>query len=154
MIGKNSVVTLNYSVVDDKNHPLSNGKETMTYLHGGYGDTFPKLEEALEGKRVGDKVVVSMSPKEAFGEYNEALVTTQPRSDFDDKIFVGEQFVEVLESDFDEDEEITFYIKEITKDSVTLDANHPFAGLNVIFRVEVANIRKATKQEIKEGYAR
>ena len=52
-IGKNSVVTLSYRVLDKKGTPLDTGDEPLVYLHGGYNDVFAKVEKALEGKTVG-----------------------------------------------------------------------------------------------------
>lgn len=155
-ITKNSVVTLSYRVLDKKGTPLDTGDEPLVYLHGGYNDVFEKVEKALEGKTVGDEIEVALSYKESFGEYDENLVVTQPRSDFDDHVHIGEQFEEIIEDELGEgnDETIIYLVKEVTKDHVVLDGNHPFAGMDVIFKGVVADVRQATKEEIKEQYAR
>jgi len=152
-ISKDCVVTLEYNLLDTQNFPLDPGTEPLIYLHGNYDDLFPKVEEALEGKQEGDHIVVKLSPKESFGEYDDTLVVTQPRSEFDDKIFVGEQFEEIIEDELGEDESILYTIKEITQETVTLDGNHPFAGIDLIFKATVNEVRKATQEEIEERYA-
>jgi len=83
------------------------------------------------------------------------LRATDPeeRGEFDDNIFVGEQFTEVIEDDFEEDQKISYTIKEITDESVTLDGNHPLAGIDIIFSATVLAIRKANAKEIKAEHA-
>jgi FKBP-type peptidyl-prolyl cis-trans isomerase SlyD len=155
-ISKNSVVTLEYTITDTAKNLLDSGADPLIYLHGGYNDVFAKIEQALEGKTVGDSITVQLTPKESFGEYDESLVTIEERGEFDDNIYVGEQFVEVIEDEDEavEDQKISYTIKEITKDNVTLDGNHPLAGLDVIFTGTVLAVRKATAKEIKEEHAR
>ena len=156
MISKNSVVTLDYTITDTAKNLLDSGADPLIYLHGGYNDVFAKIEQALDGKKVGDSITVQLTPKESFGEYDESLVTIEDRSEFDDQISVGEQFVEIIEDEDDaiEDQNISYTIKEITKDKVTLDGNHPLAGIDVIFKAKVLDVRKATAKEIKDEHAR
>jgi len=155
-ISKNTVVTLEYTITDTEKNLLDSGAEPLIYLHGGYNDVFAKIEKELDGKNVGDTIKVQLTPKESFGEYDDSLVSIEARSEFDDQIFVGEQFVEIIEDEFDEadDQKISYTIKEITKDEVTLDGNHPLAGIDVIFKAKVLDVRKATAKEIKEEHAR
>jgi FKBP-type peptidyl-prolyl cis-trans isomerase SlyD len=155
-ITKNTVVTLEYTITDTEKNLLDSGAEPLIYLHGGYNDVFAKIEKELDGKKVGDTIKVQLTPKESFGEYDDSLVSVEARSEFDDQIFVGEQFVEIIEDEFDEenDQKISYTIKEITKDEVTLDGNHPLAGIDVVFKAKVLDIRKATAKEIKEEHAR
>ncbi len=154
-IGKNCVVTLSYRVVDKKGTILDAGEEPLIYLHGGYHDVFEKVEQALEGKKRGDEIEVSLKAKESFGEYDETLVVTQPRSDFDEHIYVGEIFEEIIEDELSgEEESIGYIVKEVTQEHVILDGNHPFAGTDVIFYANVIDVKSATKEEIKQQYAR
>ena len=154
-ISKNSVVTLEYTIKDTEGHVLDSGTDPLIYLHGGYNDIFAKIEKELDGKKVGESIQVALSPKESFGEYDESLVSVEERGEFDDQIFVGEQFVEIIEEDeFEDEQKISYTIKEITKDTVTLDGNHPLAGIDVIFRATILAIRKATALEIKAEHAR
>jgi len=155
-ISKNSVVTLEYTITDTDKNLLDSGSDSLIYLHGGYNDIFDKIEKELEGKTVGDSITVQLTPKESFGEYDDSLVSIEERGEFDDNIYVGEQFVEVIEDEDEavEDQKISYTIKEITKDNVTLDGNHPLAGIDVIFTATVLAVRKATAKEIKEEHAR
>lgn len=151
-ITKDCVATLEYTITDTQKNLLDSGAEPLIYLHGGYGDIFSKLEEALEGKKVGDSISVTLSAKESFGEYDEALVSTEARGEFDEHIFVGEQFIESDEED-DEDDGLSFTITKITDEEVTLDGNHPLAGIDVVFEATVLAVRKANAKEIKAQHA-
>ena len=155
-ITKNKVVTLSYTLFDTNNNALDTGDEPLVYLHGGYNDVFEKVEQALDGKEIGDAIEVSLSPEESFGEHDDSLVTKQPRSDFDDHIHLGEQFEEIIEDELGdgEDESIIYLVTEVTKEHVTLDGNHPFAGKHVILKAIVADVRDASKEEIKARFAR
>ena len=151
-IQKNCVVTLSYQLFDATNRqPLDTGDEPLVYLHGGYGDLF---EHALENKEIGDEVTHVLSAKESSGEYDENLVLTQPRSDFDEHVHVGEQFEEIVEDEVGDDESVLYLVSEVTKEHVILDGNHPFAGKEILFHAIVADVREASKEEIKEQYAR
>ncbi|MBV5279561.1 MAG: FKBP-type peptidyl-prolyl cis-trans isomerase [Campylobacteraceae bacterium] len=150
---KNSVVTLEYYIEDLQHNILDSGEESLIYLHGGYNDIFPKLEQALEGKKVGDTITVQLTPKESFGEYDNELVSMEDRSEFDDNLCVGEQFIVSMDDSDDEAQKISYTVTDIKEDKVTLDGNHPLAGLEVVFYATVLDIRKATAQEIKEKHA-
>lgn len=145
-IVKNSVVTLDYNAKDRDGNVVDEGANPIVYLHGGYGGAFFPLEQALEGKEKGDAVSVVLNSENAFGVYTEDLVIVEDRSEFDDKIFVGEQ----LEgpSPFDGKDIMLYSITKITDKEVTLDGNHPLAGTEITFDATVTDIREATQEEI------
>ena len=78
----NTVVTMNYEIRDVDNNLLESSTEPVTYLHGGYDQIFPKVEEAMHNKNKGDKVEIVLEPAEAFGEYDPELVQLEPTSAF------------------------------------------------------------------------
>jgi len=90
-VGKNMVVTLDYNVTDVDGQLVDAGQEPLVYLHGGYDDIFPMIEEAMHGKRIGESVVVRMQPDDAFGEYDAELVQLESRSQFPRELQVGMQ---------------------------------------------------------------
>lgn len=153
-ISKNCVVTLEYSITDTQKNILDEGDDSLVYLHGGYGNIFSKLEQALEGKKVDDIIVVELTPKESFGEYDKELVSTEERSEFDDDLFVSEQFIVSMDDNDDEAQKISYTVTEIKDNTVTLDGNHPLAGKDVIFSATILDVRKASAKEIKEKCAR
>lgn len=125
------------------------GESPLAYLHGGYGGIFQPIEEALEGKQVGDEVVVKLQPEDAFGEYDEELVEIESRANFPDNIEVGMQFERVNE---DGEEEGLYTVTDIAEDRVVIDGNHPLAGTALVFSCAVAAVRAASAEELSHGH--
>lgn len=145
-ITKNTVVTLNYHVTDEKGNVVDEGKVPIVYLHGGYDNIFKPIEEALEGKNIGDLFKVALTPKESFGEYNNELVVVEVLSDLPEDIEIGMQIDGYLESA--PDDVVIYTVTEIQSDRAVLDANHPLAGMNLVFEGTVQGLRAASKKEI------
>jgi FKBP-type peptidyl-prolyl cis-trans isomerase SlyD len=148
-IAKNSVVTLNYTVVDPDGNMIDDGQQPLVYLHGGYDGIFPVLEEALHGKKVGDQLTVKLQPEDAFGDYDEELVLVEDVGQFPDDIEIGMSFERVAE---DSDEEVVYRITDIADGKVVVDGNHPLAGTALVFDVRVADVRPATRDELSHGH--
>lgn len=150
-VAKNTVVTLDYNVTDPDGQLVDEGKEPLIYLHGGYDDIFPMIEEALQGKKVGESVVVKMQPDDAFGEYDAELIQIEPRKAFPKELEVGMQFEGVPESGNDDDIMI-YRVTEIADDKVVLDGNHPLSGMALVFTCTVTAVRAAGPEEIAHGH--
>lgn len=148
---KNTVVTLDYHVTDPDGEVVDEGREALVYLHGGYDDIFPKIEEALQGKKVGESIQVKLQPDEAFGEYDASLVQMEPRKDFPKELQVGMQFEGGPEGG-DEDEFVIYRVTDITGDKVILDGNHPLAGMALVFTCTVTSVRPASAEEVEHGH--
>jgi FKBP-type peptidyl-prolyl cis-trans isomerase SlyD len=148
-IAKNSVVTLNYTVVDPDGNMIDDGQQPLIYLHGGYDGIFPMIEEALHGKKVGDKLTVKLQPEDAFGEFDEELVLVEDASQFPENIEVGMSFERVGE---DGEEDMIFRITDIAEGKVVVDGNHPLAGTALVFDVTVAEVRAASAEELSHGH--
>jgi FKBP-type peptidyl-prolyl cis-trans isomerase SlyD len=149
-VGKDTVVTLDYNVTDPDGVVLDEGREALVYLHGHSG-IFPRIEAALEGRRVGESVVVKLQPDEAFGEYDEELVQIESREDFPEELEVGMQF-EGAPAGADEDEFMLYRVMDMTQDKVVLDGNHPLAGQALVFTCTVTALRPASAEEIRHGH--
>lgn len=150
-IERNTVVTLAYRVTDPDGELIDPGERPIVYLHGGYDDIFPRIEEALQGKQTGDAVQVKLQPAEAFGEYDADLVQIEPRSSFPEILEVGMQFEGALPG-ADEDDFIVYRVTQILDDKVMLDGNHPLAGTALVFSCTVSDVRPATEEEIAHGH--
>jgi FKBP-type peptidyl-prolyl cis-trans isomerase SlyD len=150
-VAKNTVVTLDYSVADPDGELVDAGQEPLVYLHGGYDDIFPLIEEAVQGKNIGESVVVKMQPDDAFGEYDAELVQMEPRSAFPKELQVGMQFEGVPEG-ADDDDILIYRVTEIADDKVMLDGNHPLAGMALVFTCTVTAVRPASAEEIAHGH--
>ena len=144
------MVTLDYTAFDTENNLLDSGANPLVYLHGEYGDIFEKIEKALEGKSVGESIHMQLSPKDAFGEYKEELVLVEDRILFDNDIEVGQQMEMVFSDNDDEEIVVSYTIIEILEDKVVLDANHPLAGLSILFDGTVIGVREASSEEIEQ----
>ena len=150
-IARNSVVTLEYHVTDPDGEVVDEGREPIIYLHGGYDDIFPKIEEALQGKTVGESVQVKLQPDEAFGEYDTSLVQIEPRKDFPKELQVGMQF-EGGPEDGGDDDFVIYRVTDIAGDKVVLDGNHPLAGMALVFTCTVSGVRPASAEEVEHGH--
>lgn len=148
-ITKDTVVTLQYKVTDDKGVVLDAGQEPQAYLHGGYGNIFPAIEAALEGQQVGFATTLGLHPQEAFGPRDESLVRTIPKKDFPPGVKVGGQLSGVN----DQGQQHSFTVTKIKGDTVFLDGNHPFAGKALRFSLKVLKVRGALPVEIEHGHA-
>ncbi|OGB21969.1 MAG: peptidylprolyl isomerase [Burkholderiales bacterium RIFCSPLOWO2_02_FULL_57_36] len=150
-IGKNSVVTVHYKLSDAQGNLIEESREPMVYLHGGYENTLPKIEEALDGKPVGFETILQVEPDDAFGEYDANLVKVEPRNRLPTPLEVGMQFEGMPEGDEDE-QALIFTVTDIADDKVVLDGNHPLAGIALRFALNVAEVREATEEEIAHGH--
>ncbi|TJZ65898.1 FKBP-type peptidyl-prolyl cis-trans isomerase [Chitiniphilus eburneus] len=148
-IAKDTVVTLHYEMFDVEGKSLDKTEEPIAYLHGGYDNILPLVEEALEGKSKGDSIDVTMQPDEAFGEFEPELVRTEEKSVFPMEVELGMMF----EADDPETGDVLlFRVTEVEGSKVTVDANHPFAGQTVRFVGKVEDVRKAEAEEITHGH--
>ncbi len=153
-VAKNTVVTLDYSVSDPEGVLVDAGKDPLVYLHGGYDDIFPMIEEAMHGKKIGESVTVKMQPDDAFGEYDAELIQIEARSAFPKELQVGMQFEGLPEGTDEEDEDdiLIYRVTEIADDKVVLDGNHPLAGMALVFTCTVTALRPASAEEIEHGH--
>jgi FKBP-type peptidyl-prolyl cis-trans isomerase SlyD len=147
-IAKNTVVTVNYRLSDAQDNLIEESREPMIYLHGGYENTLPKIEEALEGKDVGFETTIHVEPEDAFGEYDANLVKIEPRNRLPTPLEVGMQFEGTPDDASNEEEPLVFTVTDIADDKVVLDGNHPLAGMALRFTLNVADVRVATDEEI------
>ncbi len=143
----NSIVNMTYEIKDIDGNILESSSEPVEYLHGGFDNIFPKVEEAMHGKKIGDEIVVSLEPADAFGTYDESLVQIEPTSAFpENELKQGMQF----EGEDSSGEVITYTVTDIADGKVIVDGNHPWAGQRIIFTAIVGDIRLANDQELKD----
>jgi FKBP-type peptidyl-prolyl cis-trans isomerase SlyD len=143
-IEKNTAVTLRYKLTDPLGKLLEQSQAPMVYLHGGYDNTFPKLEAALEGQIPGFQTTVDLQPEDAFGLRDESLVQSIPKNQFPAGVKVGGQ----LQSQGTDGQAQMFRVTKIKGDTVMLDGNHPLAGKALRLSVSVADVRLASEEEI------
>ena len=143
-ISQDSAVTLHYQVATLQGKVLEQSKDPIAYLHGGYGNLFPKVEEALLGQEAGYRVTLDLSVADAFGERDESLLQTIPKTQFPPGVKVGGQ----LEGRDANGQARAFTVVKIKGDKVILDANHPLAGQALRFSAHVLDVRAASEEEV------
>jgi FKBP-type peptidyl-prolyl cis-trans isomerase SlyD len=151
IIENNTAVSIHYTLTDDDDNVLdqSSQDEPLLYLHGA-GNIIPGLEKALAGKTSGDKLKARIEPEDAYGVKQEGMVQTMPIDTFQgvDKIEPGMQF----NATGTNNEPIVVTVTQVEGDQVTIDGNHPLAGISLTFDVEITDIRKATEEELTHGH--
>lgn len=147
-ITKNCIVTIDYHINDTKGNLLHEEEESLIYLQGDYGQIFKAVEDALEGKKIGDTFTIALCANDAFGEYDPELVITENISELPEGLTVGMEIDGYMEDDCDD--VIIYTVKEINGKKATLDGNHPLAGMDLVFEGTVLDIHEASKEEIHE----
>lgn len=146
------VVSIHYNLTDGGGNGIdsSSGQDPLAYLHGA-DNIVPGLERELTGKSAGDRVQVTVQPEDGYGPVDEELVQTLEREVFQgvDEIEAGMQF----EAKSPDGDSRVVTVKEVGDDGVTVDANHPLAGVTLHFDVTVESIREATEEELAHGHA-
>ena len=150
-IGDGMIVSTHYTLTDNDNTVLDSTDESepMVYLHGAE-NLIPGLEDALAGKTVGDKFKVSIDAEDGYGEVLTELMQIVDISTFEgvDTVEPGMQF----ESESEDGEFELIVVKHVEGNEVTIDSNHPLAGLTLNFDVEVIDIREASSEEIEHEH--
>ena len=150
-IAEGKVVIIHFTLHDAEGEVLESsvGDEPMPYLHGA-SNIVPGLEKALDGKKVGDNVDVTVAPADAYGDYEDGGTFDIPLEHFPDEM---EPELEMqLFAQNEAGESFPIWVVEIGKDTVTADRNHPLAGQSLRFVVEVVGVRDATDDERDHGH--
>ena len=149
-IAENKVVTLHYTLTDNEGTVIDKSDDgSFLYLHGA-SNIIPGLENALTGKKSGEELKVTVEPEEAYGVRDDARLESVPREMFpeDTEIETGMQF----HAEGPEGQMITVSVVEVSDDTVTIDGNHPLAGVQLNFDVKVVDIRDASAEELEHGH--
>lgn len=152
LINDNLIVSMHYKLTDDDGKVLdsSEGSEPLVYLHGA-GNIIPGLEKALVGKVTGDSLQVRVEPADGYGEVMPDLMQTVPKT-----AFQGVESVEVgmmFEAKGPDGSVQHIIVKKVDGDEVTIDANHPLAGVVLHFAIEIVSVREATAEEADHDHA-
>jgi FKBP-type peptidyl-prolyl cis-trans isomerase SlyD len=152
MIKEGCVVSLSYKLTNDAGEELDRADkgEPFSYLHG-FGQIVPGLEKALGGLLVGSTKKVKVTPADGYGDVDPQLRTTATRNQFPPgaELSVGTRFA----ADVGAGQPIVFTVTSVSGDNISLDGNHPLAGVTLNFDVEVVGIREATAEEKAHGHA-
>jgi FKBP-type peptidyl-prolyl cis-trans isomerase SlyD len=151
-IGNQKVVSINYTLTNAEGKVLdsSQGRAPLTYMHGAR-NIIPGLERELEGKDVGDKVNVTVPAAQAYGERDPQMVQPVSRDAFKgiENIQPGMQF----QAQAPNGAQRVVTVVKVEPEQITIDANHPLAGVPLTFDVTVVDVREATEEEKTHGHA-
>ncbi len=141
-IGEGCEVTMHFTLAleDGTIADATIDGEPMTFTIGD-GAMIQGLEMVLYGLKVGDKQSLSIDPRDTFGFPEDENTHTLPRSEFSDDLNIEEGMI--IGFSTPSGEEIPGAIMEIKDDEVKVDFNHPLAGHEVVFTVEIVNIKPA-----------
>ncbi|WP_286234871.1 FKBP-type peptidyl-prolyl cis-trans isomerase [Thalassotalea sediminis] len=149
-IAPNKVVILHYAVSDSEDTLIDSSydHQPLAVIHGT-GYLIPGLEEALTDHKAGDKFEVEVAAENAYGERHDGFVQTVPKSLFQgiEDLDVGTQ----LRATTDEGEQ-TVIVIDVQDEEITVDGNHPLAGIDLKFDVEIIEVREATAEELEHGH--
>jgi FKBP-type peptidyl-prolyl cis-trans isomerase SlyD len=148
-VTKDTVVTLIYQLTDSDGQLIESSETPVEYLHGGYDGIFPRVEQALAGKSVGEHCRIRLEPEDAFGDYDAELVRMEPRDKFPGNLEVGMRFEGRGE---DTGTMVIYTVTDIAEDKVVVDGNHPLAGQTLDFACTVTAVRAATEEELEHGH--
>ncbi|MBL4851506.1 MAG: peptidylprolyl isomerase [Gammaproteobacteria bacterium] len=146
-----AVVAIHYTLKNDNGDKLdgSSDGEPLVYLHG-CGNIIPGLEEALAGKNIGDNVNVTVPPEKAYGEKKEEMMGKVPLSAFEGmgELKSGMRF----DAEGEDGHLQMVVIEEVGEKEITVNGNHPMAGMTLHFDVTIDSIRQATEEELSHGH--
>ncbi|MFZ1281578.1 MAG: peptidylprolyl isomerase [Ignavibacteriaceae bacterium] len=147
----NKVVTLNFTLSDETGNVLDSTDQggPFSYISGS-GMVLPKLEEAVNGMIIGTKKQLKLDAKDGYGEYNEDAIQAVGKENFPQD-FILEAGMEYMASNPD-GVQMPFVITSVEDETVTIDFNHPLAGKNLNFDLELLDVRDATAEELAHGH--
>jgi len=146
---KDKVVSLTYTLRNQHGEVFEQSDVPVSYLHGRDSGLFEKVEQALEGRKPGDILEVTLSPEEGFGQHDPALTFTDDIENVPVQLrYVGAQ----LDAQNANGDVLKFVVTHIDNGKLTVDANHALAGQTVTFRLTVQDVREATAEELRSGH--
>lgn len=148
----NTVVTLTFQLFDGDGTLLEETGEPIAYLHGGHSGMLPKLEEALNHKKPGDAVSVTVEPEDAFGDYDSELVKIETVDRLPADVEVGMQFEAYADASDPEGSGVVYTVTDIADGKAVLDGNHPWAGKTLRFDCRIVDVRPASREEVEHGH--
>lgn len=149
-VSADKVVIFDYTLSSNEGQSLeSSDGEPLVYLHG-HGNLVPGLERQLEGHAAGDSFLAIVEAAEGYGERIDEEPVAVPRTQFPPEleIEVGMQFA----AEDDEGEEVPVWVIALEDDLVLVDPNHPLAGQQLSFQIEIHEVRAATDEELAHGH--
>ena len=150
-IGANKVVSVNYILKDNEGVIIDSTENSPPFAFiSGSEQILPKLEEEVSGMIIGSRKNIKLTASEAYGDYDDKAVQNAKRSQFPDdfNLEVGMNYI----ANSPDGKQMPFIIKEIRDTEIIIDFNHPLAGKDLEFEVELLDVRDATEEEMDHGH--
>lgn len=138
MITQGSTVEVHYTgrFIDGEIFDSSEGKDPLQFQVGS-GQIIPGFEEAIMGKNIGEKVSITIAPEQAYGQLREDLIVEVPVDKMPGTVEVGQ----LLQADGGDGQVVQVIVKEVKEEVIIIDGNHPLAGQDLLFDIEVVSIQ-------------
>ncbi len=151
LVADGCVVAMHYTLTLDTGETVdsSRGGEPMAYLHGAQ-NIVPGLESQMTGKAVGDAFDVVVAPEEGYGKRLDNAEQVIPRTELPEGLEVAPGMP--LGAQASDGTHVTLFVKSVADDSIVVDLNHPLAGQNLNFAIEIMEVRQATAEEMEHGH--
>jgi FKBP-type peptidyl-prolyl cis-trans isomerase SlyD len=149
-VGEGKVVSIAYTLtVDGQEIERADADNPVDYLHGA-ANIVPGLEEALNGRQIGERLNIVVTPDKGYGEYNNEEIERVARQDIPE----ADELRPGMTIEMEDEEGFIFdaTVKEITNDAVVLDFNAPLAGKTLHFDVQIVDVREADEEELEHGH--
>lgn len=143
------VVTFHYTLTDKGGQTIdsSAGHEPMTYMEGAQ-QIIPGLERQMTSLKAKEKAKIQVPASEAYGARDERVVLNVPLDRLPKTVQIGQQFQVSQDRNSP-----PFMVTSVTATHAVLDGNHPLAGVDLTFDVEIVEVREATAEEMQHGHA-
>ncbi len=150
-VGKDKVVELAFKLLDGEKSVIDSAERSapMPYIHG-LGQLLPAVEQVLDGKESNFCTTLQLRADQAYGPYHKELVVELPREHFPQDVELKEGMA--FNTSGPNGEPIVVEVTKLEADKVTVDGNHPLAGVDLEYFLEVVSIREATKEELEHGH--
>lgn len=148
---QDQVVTINFTLMDDKGTVVdtTEGSQPFSFI-SGRDQILPKLEEEIGGMLIGSNKKIVPSAEEGYGEFKEDAIRNVKREDFPEGTEIKERMSFMANSP--DGHQMPFIVSQIDGNDITIDFNHPLAGMQLNFDVELLDVRNATATELKHGH--
>jgi FKBP-type peptidyl-prolyl cis-trans isomerase SlyD len=158
IIDKNTVVTVHYKLQrDDAKGDLieqTHGSQPLVFLYGA-GQMIPEFERQLEGKQKGDSLQFGIGHLEAYGPIQDEAVIPMPKTTFVVDGKLAEELLvpgKIIPMADQSGNQLTGTVQEVKENEVIMDFNHPMAGVDLYFSIDVEDVRAATAEEVAHGH--
>ena len=143
------LVELKYRLLDARTGQVLSAVEfPLNYIHGQNDILMPEIMSLLTGKRAGESIMMELNGDDLFGRRDESLVVVErPENVPEEYRKVGLQIMMQNEKG----DVRPFYVTYMDDEKIVIDGNSPFSGRELIFELEILNVREATPEEIEAG---